>query len=86
MEKESKKGWGWGVLAFLTCPCHLVFIIPLLAGTALGAFLTTYKTAAFIVLGVLFALSLYRVFNKIGQDKTEGQTMDCCHPPRKEVN
>ncbi|WP_081793842.1 hypothetical protein [Paenibacillus darwinianus] len=38
MEKESKKGWGWGVLAFLTCPCHLVLIIPLLAGTALGAF------------------------------------------------
>ncbi|MEC1158916.1 MULTISPECIES: transporter [Bacillaceae] len=83
--KEKMKGWGWGALAFLTCPCHLILIIPLLAGTALGAYLTTYKTAAFIILGALFALSLYRVLSKMWPEKTEDQTMDCCLPDKKEV-
>lgn len=83
--KKKTKGWGWGALALLTCPCHLIIIIPLLAGTALGAFLTTYKTAAFIILGALFALSLYRVLNKIWPEKTEKQSMDCCIPNKKEA-
>lgn len=83
--KENLKGWGWGVLAFITCPCHLFLILPLLAGTALGSYLMTYKTVTFIFLGISFTLSIYMVFKKIGQEKKEGQTMDCCITKRKEV-
>jgi mercuric ion transport protein len=83
--KENLKGWGWGVLAFLTCPCHLFFILPLLAGTALRSYLMAYKTVTILFLGASFALSLHMVFKKIGQEKTEDQTMDCCLPNKKEV-
>jgi len=83
--KEKFKGWGWGVLAFLTCPCHLLLLIPLLAGTASGSYLAAYKTPAFIILGVLFALSLYRILSKMFADKAESQSMDCCQPARKEM-
>jgi mercuric ion transport protein len=70
MEKKQK-GWGWFGLAFLTCPCHLVLIIPLLAGTALGTYLTDHKLATIVILGITFALSLYMGFKRMNlQDKT----------------
>jgi mercuric ion transport protein len=66
------KSTGWFLVALVTCPCHLLLLIPLLAGTALGAYLAEYQTITFVVLGILFALSLYMGWRKLDQsEKTE---------------
>lgn len=38
------------ITGFITCPCHLPFVLPALAGTALGAFIADNK-------GLLIALA-----------------------------
>ncbi len=79
--KENMKSLGWGILALLTCPCHLVFMIPLLAGTTLGAYLVAHQTIAGIVLAIIFAISLCMMFRRI--TKQENSANDCCFPKRK---
>lgn len=69
---KKQKGWGWFGLALLTCPCHLVFLIPLLAGTAFGTYLADYKIATIIILSAIFALSFYMGFKRMNlQGKTD---------------
>ena len=63
--KEKVKALKWFGLAFITCPCHLVVIIPLLAGTAMGGFLTVHLMVTRIALTVLFAICLYHGINKV---------------------
>ena len=48
----------WGVLAALTCPCHLPVLALLLSGTAAGAFVSEHWSLATLVLTVLFVLFL----------------------------
>lgn len=36
----------WAVLALLSCPCHLAVILPLLAGTSVGAYLIRHQSLA----------------------------------------
>ena len=50
---------GWFLLALVTCPCHMIFVIPILSGTALGAFLMTENLIVRIILGIIFIVSLY---------------------------
>jgi mercuric ion transport protein len=69
MKKEGKS-FGWFLVAFLTCPCHLVLILPLLAGTALGAYVADYQTAAIVLLTIIFAVSLYNGWKRINQEKS----------------
>ena len=51
----------WWVIAFLSCPCHIVWIPLLLAGTSLGALLTgrVYWALA-IGMTAVFVFSLTR--------------------------
>lgn len=47
-----------GVLALLTCPCHLPILALLLSGTAAGALLSEHMGAALALMSVLFAIFL----------------------------
>ncbi len=55
---RRRRGYVFGVLAALSCPCHLLLGAPLLAGIAAGAFLTKRFATALILLTVLSVLSL----------------------------
>ncbi|UJM95508.1 MULTISPECIES: broad-spectrum mercury transporter MerE [Rhodanobacter] len=50
--------YAWGVLALLTCPCHLPLLALLLSGTAAGAALSNHFGVAILGLATLFILSL----------------------------
>lgn len=53
-------GYLWGVLAVLTCPCHLPVLAVVLAGTTAGAFVGEHWGIAVLGLTGLFVLSLVR--------------------------
>lgn len=80
--KENAKKLGWGVLALLSCPCHLVLILPLLAGTTLGAYFIAHQTAASVILGVVFVISILMIFKKAAQGKNLS-AHDCCSIPEQ---
>ncbi len=50
------------VTGFLACPCHLIVTLPLLAsvlaGTALGSFITRNTDLVFIFAGIYFIVAL----------------------------
>ncbi|OWJ96240.1 mercury resistance protein [Pseudomonas sp. A46] len=52
------RAYTWGVLAVLTCPCHLPVLVLLLSGSAAGAFVSEHWGLAALVLAVLFILFL----------------------------
>ncbi|WP_081413498.1 hypothetical protein [Aneurinibacillus terranovensis] len=80
MMKETMKGVGWFLVALVTCPCHLVLLIPLLAGTAIGSYIAQFQTATFVILAMLFALSLYMGWRKMFREQTD----HCCDVKGKE--
>lgn len=59
-ETPHWRGYAWGVLAALTCPCHLPILAAVLAGTTLGAFIGDHWGVAAVALAALFFLSLAR--------------------------
>jgi mercuric ion transport protein len=61
------------------CPCHLVLLIPLLAGTALGAYLVEFERVAFGVLVLFFVILLYIGCRKMFPTK---KADDCCSVER----
>lgn len=60
------RGYAWGVVAALTCPCHLPVLALLLSGTAVGALISDHMGLAVIVgvalFGTFIALAM-RAFN-----------------------
>jgi mercuric ion transport protein len=52
------RGYTWGLLAVLTCPCHLPVLALLLSDAAAGAVVGAHMGVAALVLAVLFALFL----------------------------
>ncbi|MBN9459702.1 MAG: broad-spectrum mercury transporter MerE [Burkholderiales bacterium] len=63
MDNDQTPGWrayAWGVLAALTCPCHLPILAAVLAGTTAGAFLSEHWGIAALALAALFLLALTR--------------------------
>lgn len=50
----------WGVVAALTCPCHLPVLAAVLAGTTAGTFIGQHWGIAAMALTGLFVLSLMR--------------------------
>lgn len=54
------RAYTWGVLAALTCPCHLPILATVLAGTTVGAFIGDHWGIAAVALAGLFFLSLAR--------------------------
>ena len=51
------RGYAWGTLAALTCPCHLPVLALLLSGTAVGALITQH-----MVLVVMVGVALFGTF------------------------
>ena len=51
-------GYALGVLALLTCPCHLPILALLLSGTAAGALLSEHLVPAAALFSVLFIVFL----------------------------
>lgn len=51
------RGYAWGALAALTCPCHLPVLALLLSGTAVGALITQH-----MVLVVMVGVALFGTF------------------------
>ncbi|MFU7899054.1 broad-spectrum mercury transporter MerE [Pseudomonas aeruginosa] len=63
MDDDQAPGWrayAWGVMAALTCPCHLPLLAAVLAGTSAGAALAEHWGIAALALAVLFLLALTR--------------------------
>jgi len=58
LEGRSLKGYLLAGLAVVTCPCHLVIVLPLLSGTVAGAFLSEHIIIASLSLLLVFILSL----------------------------
>ncbi|TAM49000.1 MAG: mercury resistance protein [Paraburkholderia sp.] len=54
------RAYSWGILAALTCPCHLPLFAAVLSGTAVGAALARYGWIAALTLTILFLLTLAR--------------------------
>ena len=54
------RAYAWGVLAALTCPCHLPILAVVLAGTSAGAFIGQHWGIAAATLTGLFVLFLTR--------------------------
>ncbi|MCF2940600.1 transporter, partial [Paenibacillus alkaliterrae] len=78
------KKMGWGFIALLSCPCHLILILPLLAGTTLGAYFVAHQTAASVILGIVFVVSILMIFKKADKRGKNNSAHDCCSvPPRK---
>ncbi|MBB0025177.1 broad-spectrum mercury transporter MerE [Chitinivorax sp. PXF-14] len=59
-ETPHWRGYVWGALAALTCPCHLPILAAVLAGTTAGAFIGDHWGIAALALAGLFFLSLAR--------------------------
>lgn len=58
---RSITGYLWGVLAVLSCPCHLPIFAAVLAGTTGGAFLSEHWGVAALALTGLFVLAVARL-------------------------
>ena len=52
------------VLAALTCPCHLLILALLLAGTTAGAYLTDNLGVLVLAFGTVFLASLFAIFRR----------------------
>jgi mercuric ion transport protein len=63
----SWRAYIWGVLAVLTCPCHLPLVGAVLAGTGVGAFVGDHWGVAALALTGLFLLSMTRVLRVFGR-------------------
>ena len=63
-----------GIGAVLTCPCHAVPLVLLLAGTAGGATLARHLPVLLVVLGVVFLASLWLMLRP---DRPTGAAAAC---------
>ena len=81
--KNRLKGVGWFLVALVTCPCHLVLLIPLLAGTVLGSYFIENRNVTFIIFTLLFIFSLSMGWRKFfPETKREIKKADCCNVER----
>ena len=49
---KSAKGYVAGGIAFITCPCHLVFTVPILIGLTAGTAFGTWLQGNVVTFGV----------------------------------
>lgn len=62
------RAYAWGLLAVLTCPCHLPILVLLLSGTAAGALLSEHIWLTALALVALFipaATQAVRAFRRL---------------------
>ncbi len=71
-------GYALMMTAFIACPCHLVFLLPLaltlLGGTALGTFLTARPELVFVAALVYFLVALAAGFALL--NRRSGRQLD----------
>lgn len=65
--------------AILTCPCHAVGLMLLTGGTALGAFLFRHITVIVVVLGSLFLVSCWALW-QTRDSRRAAAACDTCLP------
>lgn len=85
--KNTLKSSSWFLVPLITCPCHLVLLLPLFAGTALGSYFTEFKDVIFILMGLLFVFTLFMGWRKLdperkNETKKDTTTHDCCSMKR----
>ena len=73
MTPRNKAG---AILAILTCPCHVVMLVFLLAGTAAGAWLAAIRAWLFLAFTLLFLAGLWLM---VRPDRKSCDT-DACAP------
>jgi mercuric ion transport protein len=56
MTRQNKAG---AILAVLTCPCHTVMILFLLAGTTVGSVLAAFRAYLYLTFTLLFLFGLW---------------------------
>lgn len=56
-------------VALVTCPCHLLILVAVLGGTALGAALTEHMGIALAILGVLFIASAWSAVHLFSRER-----------------
>lgn len=61
VEQAGWRTYGWGLIAALSCPCHLLLLVALLAGTTTGAFIGEHWVVAALAMTGLFFVSLVRI-------------------------
>jgi mercuric ion transport protein len=59
MTARNKAG---AILAILTCPCHVVMLVFVLAGTAAGAWLAAIREWLYLAFTLLFLTGLWLMF------------------------
>ncbi len=73
MTPRNKAG---AVLAVLTCPCHVVMVVFLLAGTAVGTWLAAVRAYLILLFALLFLLGVYLMI----RPDPDACTTDACRP------
>ena len=71
---NTKKYLSLGV-AMLTCPCHAPILVAVLAGTALGGWLSQYLGVVVLAMAAIFILSLVYGLGGKGSRTAEPQTV-----------
>lgn len=60
--KSEKKRTLYGIIAALTCPCHLFILGALAAGSVFGGVVNTYFIPLALLLTAIFLIALYKAF------------------------
>lgn len=63
MKRDISKTLSW-LFAAVTCPCHLFILAALLAGTAAGAWISSYFIPLIIIFSTFFVISLMKALAK----------------------
>jgi hypothetical protein len=61
MTGRNKAG---AILAMLTCPCHAVMLVFVLAGTAVGSWLAAVQAYLYLGFTVVFVVGVWLMFRK----------------------
>ena len=67
MTPRNKAG---AILVMLTCPCHAVMLVFLLAGTALGSWLAAMRSYLILAFTLLFLYGLWLMIRRDPKDCT----------------
>lgn len=89
------KGWALGVLAALTCPCHLPIVLALLGSTAFGGALAAHQLWLFAAMSLIFTGAIAGLLlgrggtgaragpaHLSGDELSEERAQTCCAPAR----
>lgn len=80
--RSENRGRAWLLISFLLCPCHLPVTLGVIAavagGTAIGAALTASLWRLGVVVGILYALALWRGFHHLRRAQRSSCETDAC--------